>query len=886
MPPRPGTQTSPSDLAAERALPHDLEAERSVLAAILLDESVCNTATELLKSEDFFRDSHRLIYERMVELSGSGQPIDTTTLANGLARRNQLELVGGVTFLSTLIDTYALPSNIEAYARIIKDCAMLRRAIQVCQDGMAACFEQGDEAETIIDNLEKAIFEVGEDRIRSGFVAVAEVARDQLAQVEDAQNRPDSLTGLWTGFTDLDRMTNGLQPSDLIIVAARPSMGKTAFCLNIAQNVAVAGGKTVGVYSLEMSKESLVLRMLCAEGMVDSQRMRGGFLGKEEWAKLAEALQALSSAKIFIDDTPGISVMEMRAKARRLKAQHGLDLLIVDYLQLIRGKGKIENRQTEVSQISRDLKALAKELSVPLIALSQLSRASESRSDHRPMLSDLRESGCLTGETLVTLADSGAQVPIADLVGKSNFAVWALNETTMRIERANVSRAFSTGIKPVFRLTTRLGRTIRATANHKFRGFDGWKRLDEFKPGERLAVPRVVPSSDVQTMTNTELALLGHLIGDGCTLPRHVIQYTTREKDLAETVAALAVEVFGDLISPRIQRERDWYQVYLTSTRHHTHGVRNAIAEWLSGLGAFGLRSHEKHIPDKVFEQPKEAIALFLRHLWATDGCISLVMKRSVNRPYPAVYYASSSERLIDGVLSLLLRLGINARKTRRPQKGKGRDQFHVTVTGRPDLDIFAETIRSVGEYKTAGLETVREYLATTTGKTNRDVIPFSVWDKIVRPTMREEEISNRNLTQRLNMAYCGHTLYGQNLSRERALRVAEAVGSDELAKLATSDVYWDEIVSIVPDGESEVFDLTVDIHHNFLACGLTVHNSIEQDADVVGFIFREEMYDQTDENDGKAELIIAKQRNGPTGTIELSFMKHCTRFNNAWRDV
>jgi replicative DNA helicase len=395
MSPRQGTQTSPSDLAAERALPHDLEAERSVLAAILLDESVCNTATELLKPEDFFRDSHRLIFERMTELSGTGQPIDPTTLANALSRRNQLELVGGVTFLSSLIDTYALPSNLEAYARIIKDGAMLRRAIQVCQDGMAACFEQGDDAETLIDNLEKAIFEVGEARIRSGFVAVADVAREQLAQVEDAQNRPDALTGLWTGFTDLDRMTNGLQPSDLIIVAARPSMGKTAFCLNIAQNVAVAGGKTVGVYSLEMSKESLVLRMLCAEGMVDSQRMRGGFLGKDEWAKLAEALQALTSAKIFIDDTPGITVMEMRAKARRLKAQHGLDLLIVDYLQLIRGKGKIESRQTEVSQISRDLKGLAKELGVPLIALSQLSRASEGRSDHRPMLSDLRESGSI-----------------------------------------------------------------------------------------------------------------------------------------------------------------------------------------------------------------------------------------------------------------------------------------------------------------------------------------------------------------------------------------------------------------------------------------------------------------------------------------------------------
>jgi replicative DNA helicase len=274
-------------------------------------------------------------------------------------------------------------------------------------------------------------------------------------------------------------------------------MGKTSLCLTLAQNAAIQAQAVVGVFSLEMSKESLVMRMLCSEGRVDAHRFRSGYLSRDEWARLAGALGTLAEAKIFIDDTPGISVLEMRAKARRLAAeQKRLDLIVVDYLQLMSGSSKrSESRQQEVSQISRELKGLAKELNVPLVALSQLSRAPEARSDHRPQLSDLRESGCLAGDSLVTLADSGARVPMRELVGQSGFAVWALDEQSWKVERAVVSRAFSTGVRPVFRLVTRLGRTIRATANHKFLSLDGWKRLDEFAPGERLALPRRVPSA-------------------------------------------------------------------------------------------------------------------------------------------------------------------------------------------------------------------------------------------------------------------------------------------------------------------------------------------------------------------------------------------------------
>jgi replicative DNA helicase len=411
----------------------------------------------------------------------------------------------------------------------------------------------------------------------------------------------------------------------------------TALGLTLAQNAATQEGAVVAIFSLEMSKEQLVMRMLSSEAKVDAHRFRTGYLIQDEWARLAEAIGTLSQAKIFIDDTPGISVMEMRAKCRRLYAeQKRLDLILVDYLQLMSGSKRSESRQQEVSQISRELKALAKELRVPLIALSQLSRAPEARNPPKPLMSDLRESGCLAGESLVTLADSGERVPIRELVGKKGFRVWALNENNWQIEKAVVTNAFSTGIKPVFRLKTRLGREIRATANHKFYSFNGWKRLDELKIGERLALPREISGQTGQTMSDAEPALLAHLIGDGCTLPRHSIHYTTRERELAE---------------------------------------------------------------------------------------------------------------------------------------------------------------------------------------------------------------------------------------------------------IAVSGIYWDEITSIEFDGNTEVFDLTVEEKHNFVCENIVVHNSIEQDADVVAFIYREEYYKPTEENAGIAEILISKQRNGPTGTVKLAFLKEFTRFENYFGD-
>jgi replicative DNA helicase len=1293
------------DQLLERPLPNSAESERAILGAIILDNALVNQAIELLKPEDFYVPAHRRTFLAMVALSERGSEINPILVGEELRRDGALESVGGLTFITNL--TYGLPhfANIAHYAKLVRDKSLLRQLVKVANKVTSEALEEEDEAQIILDHAEQMIFALADERTRQGFAHIKPVADELLEKVQEMAGRSAMLTGLTTGFNELDTMTSGLQPADLIVIAARPSMGKclaadseillsdgslatieqlyhsrsarlltldadlkfrltapsdfvddgikpvfrvttrlgrviectlshpfltvdgwqplhqlrpghrisvprilnvfgehkmrecevkllayligdgclttrspiftvdkpalredfeqavsafggvetvpanshdrtfslrirkntsrsnkanpvtlwlkslgiygcnshakfipsvvfklkrsqlalflnrlfatdgwaavlssgqaqlgfssvslrlarqvqhlllrfgviaalkkrsvkyrnerrtawqlditdarsiaifierigirgkntalqsisgllenrryqtnrdlipinlwgqiaelkgheswsalarragirghtnihvgkralsrerlltlatalnsaalhrlgesdiywdeivsiepighqqvydltipdthnfvandicvhnTSLALTLAQNAAIHAQAVVGVFSLEMSKESLVMRMLCSEGRVDAHRFRSGFLSRDEWARLAGALGTLAETKIFIDDTPGISVLEMRAKARRLAAeQKKLDLIIVDYLQLMSGSSRRpESRQQEVSQISRELKGLAKELNVPLIALSQLSRAPENRTDHRPQLADLRESGCLVGSTLVTLADNGAQVPIRDLVGRSGFAVWALNEGTLKIERSIVSHAFSTGTKPTFRLQTRLGRFIQATGNHKFYTFDGWKRLDELKVGEHLALPRIIRNHLSQTMTDAELTLLGHLIGDGCTLPRHVIQYTTRERDLAEMVAALATEVFGDEVKPRINAERGWFQVYLSSTRHHTHNVRSAVAEWLDQLGLFGLRSFEKQVPDKVFQQPTAAISLFLRHLWVTDGCIRLTQDKKSARP--SIYYASSSYLLARDVQSLLLRVGINARLSRIPQDGKGRDQYHVIISGRMDLEKFVSCIGTVGRYKTESLREISEHLSITPANTNRDVISNMVWRKYVVPAMQEQGLTTRQMMAGIKTAYCGTQIYKQNVSRERAARIAEVVHSEALARLAQSDVYWDEVITIEENGVEEVFDLTVPSAHNFIANNIIVHNSIEQDADVVGFIYREEQYNRTEENAGIAEIIVGKQRNGPTGTIKLAFLKEFTRFENMWRE-
>jgi len=374
-----------------------------VLGAILLHNDAFNLAAEVIDSKDFYRDAHRRIFDKMVALYERGHAIDLVTLKEELGRSSELEEVGGPAYIAALVDGIPRSTNVEHYARIVKEKATLRNLIYSANKIVSSAYEADEDADVILDQAEHAIFAIADDKIRDGFVSLRDLAQGSLDTIEKLHSRRELVTGIPTGFTDLDEMTSGLQPSDLVIVAARPSMGKTSLVLNMAQHVGTKTDMTVGLFSLEMSKEQLFLRMLTGEARIDAHRMRGGFLGERDWGRLSQAIGTLSDAKIFIDDTPSIGVLEMRAKCRRLAAEHGLHLVIIDYIQLMQGRGRFENRTLEVASISRSLKGLAKELRVPIVVLSQLSRAPEARSDRRPQLSDLRESGALEQDADVVI---------------------------------------------------------------------------------------------------------------------------------------------------------------------------------------------------------------------------------------------------------------------------------------------------------------------------------------------------------------------------------------------------------------------------------------------------------------------------------------------------
>jgi replicative DNA helicase len=384
--------------------PNNIEAEQSVLGAMLVSKDAISTATELITDSDmFYNAQHKAIFDGIVELFKEDLPVDLITLTNKLKDTNVLEKVGGRGYLAELIDNVPVSTNVRTYCDIVKEKALLRSLISSSMEVIKECYANGDDADEVLEMAEKNIFELSQRQKTGDFVHIKEALVGTLESIEDIQKNNNTITGVPTGFTDLDHMTAGMQKADLVLIAARPSMGKTAFALNVAQHAAVKAKKSVAIFSLEMSKELLTQRMLCSEAHINSQNLRTGNLTDKDWQKLAYATSVLSSSKIYIDDTPGVTVMEMRSKTRRLKLEHGLDMILIDYLQLMEGSKRSENRQQEISAISRSLKALAREMQCPVIALSQLSRAPDARTDHRPILSDLRESGAIEQDADVVM---------------------------------------------------------------------------------------------------------------------------------------------------------------------------------------------------------------------------------------------------------------------------------------------------------------------------------------------------------------------------------------------------------------------------------------------------------------------------------------------------
>jgi replicative DNA helicase len=384
-----------TDFSSHKLPPQHIEAEQSILGGILIENEAINRVTEILDADDFYRDGHRKIFNALINLSERDEPADLITLTNELRKLDQLDSIGGASYLASLIDSVPTAANIQYYARIVKEKAILRKLIQTSTEIITQSYEDRGDVEGFLDEAERSIFEISEKRVRPSFYPIREIVKESFATIEKLFKKKEAVTGVPSGFKELDRMTAGFQPSDLIIIAGRPSMGKTAFCLDVAEYAAIDNKIPVAIFSLEMSKEQLVIRMLCSQAHVEGTRLRTGYLNESDWPKLTIAAGSLSESPIYIDDTAALSVLELRAKARRLKSDHGLGMVIVDYLQLMKGRARVESRQQEISEISRSLKALAKELTIPVIAVSQLSRKTEERTGNRPQLSDLRESGAI-----------------------------------------------------------------------------------------------------------------------------------------------------------------------------------------------------------------------------------------------------------------------------------------------------------------------------------------------------------------------------------------------------------------------------------------------------------------------------------------------------------
>ena len=857
----------------DRLPPQDLNAEQSVLGGMLLSKDAIADCVEGLRAVDFYRPAHELIYDAILDLYGRGEPADAITVADELTKRGHLQRVGGQAYLHQLIQTVPTAANAGYYAQIVAERAVLRRLVEagtrIVQMGYA---QGGGDVDDVVNAAQAEVYAVTDKRGGEDYARLSEILEETLNEIEVASGRTDEMIGVPTGFIELDELTHGLHPGQMIVIAARPAVGKSTIGLDIARAAAIRHKMATAIFSLEMSRTEITMRVLSAEAQIQLQDLRKGTLRDEGWQKLARIMGQISESPLFIDDSPNMSLMEIRAKCRRLKQQHNLKLVIIDYLQLMSSGKKVESRQQEVSEFSRALKLLAKELEVPVIAISQLNRGPEQRTDKRPQMSDLRESGCLTAETRILRADTGAETTIGQLAADDvrDIDVWALDDG-LRYRKRRMTHAFSTGVAPVFRLTLASGKTLRATENHPFLTYAGWAPMASLRTGDRVAVPWHVPSpGQLSEWTDSRVILLAHLIGDGSFVRRQPLRYASIDEANLAAVAKAAL-TFG------VEAVRDDYPaarcvtLRLRSPFRLTHGKHNPIAEWLDGLGLFGLRSHEKFVPDEIFSVSKQQIALFLRHLWATDGSVTVRKDGRGGR----IYYASTSRRLVDDTSRLLLRFGIQTR-TRVVRKGGYRNGYTIDISGVDSQRRFLQEIGVHGARGAAAsqlLETVR----AIAGNGNVDTVPKQVWTD-VRVTMAESGVTTTEFQPALGTQYCGSALYANGPSRERLSRIADILGSAELELMAVNDVFWDSVVSVEPDGVEEVYDATVLDSHNFVANGIAVHNSIEQDADVVILLHRDRS-DPTRE--GEADVIVAKHRNGPTKDIVLAFQGHYSRFAN-----
>ncbi|MFZ1285950.1 MAG: replicative DNA helicase, partial [Candidatus Phosphoribacter sp.] len=662
----PGAVEGPPD---DRLPPQDVHAEQSVLGSMLLSKDAIADAVEVLRGVDFYRPAHESIFEAILDLYGRGEPADAITVADELTKRGLLTRVGGGAFLHQLISSVPTAANAGYYAHIVAERAVLRRLVEagtrIVQLGYA---QGGGDVEDIVNAAQAEVYSVSDKRGGEDYHRLGDILEMTVDEIEVASGKSGEMTGVPTGFTDLDALTNGLHPGQMIVLAARPAMGKSTLGLDIARTAAIKHKLASVVFSLEMSKTEITMRLLSAEAQIQLQHMRKGTMRDDDWQRLAATMGRVSEAPLFIDDSPNMSLMEIRAKCRRLKQRNNLKLVVIDYLQLMSSGKRVESRQQEVSEFSRALKLLAKELEVPVIAISQLNRGPEQRTDKRPQMSDLRESGCLAADTRVLRADTGAETTLGRLyaAGTRDVPVWALDDS-LRYVRRPMTHVFPTGIRPVFRLTLASGKTLRATANHPFLTYAGWTPLGELRTGTPVAVPRHVPApAFFEPWEDPRVLLLAQVLGD-----------------------------------PAFSVDRS---------------KANQVGDWLDELGVLSVKAHKRRVPRGLFHASKAQIGLFVSHLWSLSGSVTVRRSGVGGR----IRLEVLSRRLAEDVSRLVLRFGISTRLTvLAPTRGAAKVAYRLEVAGEDSQRRFLQEIGVHGEHAEQArrlLERVRDLEATGAG--------------------------------------------------------------------------------------------------------------------------------------------------------------------------
>jgi len=815
--------------------------EEAVLGAILLEKNSIQNILDILTPECFYVDAHKEIFRVVRYMYSNGQPIDILTVTEELKKQGQLEIVGGAYFVTKLTNRVSSAANMMSHSMIIIEKYILREFIKIAGELGSKSFDDDANPWEIKDDISNRLMvltDVSGGKSARHISKSLEQSRELLDnavfnQRQLGEGEQVKLNGIPTGFILLDKKTNGWQKTDFIILAARPGMGKTAFVLNTAK-AAAESKKPVLIFSLEMGHISLVQRVQSADSGVPLEVILRGTPEDYQFERLSHGIGRLYDLPIWIDDRANISIGMIETQARKFKKQNGIELIIIDYLQLIKSK-VAGNRESEISDISRRLKQLAKELDLPIIALAQLSREVERRPDKIPQLSDLRESGCLIGETLINCPETNEYLPIATLVNEKGFKVFSTDYTKTVVTEA--AKCFATGTKEAFEMVLKDGRRIGATSNHKFLTQKGWVQLGDLKPKDKIAIP--ISSEDVKdNYIPEEISLIGHFIANGSAVKSQPIRYAQNilDNDLTEKVISDAIIATHNRVNPyykdTISEASKFRTIFFKPTFHLTHGKTSPIADILRKYGLWDKRAKDKFIPSEFLYLSHSNTCILLKSLFSGDGTVNY--KEKNGRKSLKISYSSSSVQLITGIQLLLQRVGIVS-FFNYIENDKKQGWYSLYISGKSNMELFVKNI--------------------------------GFWNKRKNDIMVDGWERSKNIL-------AGWNTYTFNEQRT---------------------ICYMPIKSIESIGLRKVYDIEVPKLHNFVANGIIVHNSLEQDADIIAFLFRFEYYfhDNMDVEIGKkhyppknlAELIIAKYRNGSTGSIPLKFYGYKMLFTD-YEDV